>query len=30
MNRRVTVRADGSPDNLAVYQPKFWGDGTVT
>jgi hypothetical protein len=30
LNPRVTVRAAGSPDDLAVYQPKFWGDGTVT
>ncbi len=30
MNPRVTVRVAGSPDNLAVYQPKFWGDGTLT
>ncbi len=30
LNPRVTIRAAGSPDNLAVYQPKFWGDGTVT
>jgi len=30
LNPRVTVRAAGSPDNLAVYQPKFWGDGTLT
>ena len=30
LNPRVTVRVAGSPDNLAVYQPKFWGDGTVT
>ena len=30
LNPQVTVRVAGSPDNLAVYQPKFWGDGTVT
>lgn len=30
LNPRVTVRVAGSPDNLAIYQPKFWGDGTVT
>ena len=30
LNPRVTVRVAGSPDNLAVYQPKFWGDGTLT
>ena len=30
LNPRVTVRVAGSPDNLAVYQPRFWGDGAVT
>lgn len=30
LNPRVTVRVAGSPDDLAVYQPKFWGDGTLT
>lgn len=30
LNPRVTVRVAGSPDNLAVYQPKFWGDGILT
>jgi hypothetical protein len=30
LNPRVTVRVAGSSDNLAVYQPKFWGDGTLT
>jgi hypothetical protein len=30
LNPWVTVRVAGSPDNLAVYQPKFWGDGTLT
>ena len=29
-NPRITVRAAGSEVDLAVYQPKFWGDGALT
>jgi hypothetical protein len=30
LNPRVTVRVLDQPEDLAVYQPKFWGDGTLT
>ncbi|UCH59071.1 MAG: hypothetical protein JSV61_12755 [Anaerolineales bacterium] len=30
LNPRVTVREAGQEANLAVYQPKFWGDGVLT
>ena len=30
LNPRVTVREVGSEANLAVYQPRFWGDGTLS
>jgi hypothetical protein len=30
LNPRVTVRAAGSEEDLAVYQPKFWGDGVLS
>lgn len=29
LNPRVTVRAAGSDQDLAVYQPRFWGDGEL-
>lgn len=29
LNPRVTVRGHGSERDLAVYQPKFWGDGIL-
>jgi hypothetical protein len=29
LNPRVTVRAAGSDRDLAVYQPRFWGDGEL-
>jgi len=28
-NPRITVRSAGSEVDLAVYQPKFWGDGVL-
>lgn len=28
-NPRITVRSAGSEADLAVYQPKFWGDGIL-
>lgn len=30
LNPRVTVRAAGLEADLAIYQPKFWGDGVLT
>ncbi len=30
LNPRITVRAAGSEEDLAVYQPKFWGDGVLS
>lgn len=30
LNPRVTVRRAGSEEDLAVYQPKVWGDGRLT
>ena len=30
LNPRITVRAVGSEEDLAVYQPKFWGDGALS
>jgi hypothetical protein len=29
LNPRVTVREVGVDTNLAVYQPRFWGDGSL-
>jgi hypothetical protein len=29
LNPRVTVRELGSDGNLAVFQPRFWGDGEL-
>ncbi len=29
LNPRVTVREAGSDHDLAVYQPRFWGDGQL-
>lgn len=29
LNPRVTVRSYGSERDLAIYQPKFWGDGIL-
>jgi hypothetical protein len=29
LNPRVTVRKVGAEANLAIYQPKFWGDGLL-
>jgi hypothetical protein len=29
LNPRVTVREVGSNDNLAIFQPRFWGDGEL-
>ena len=29
LNPRVTVREVGAEANLAIYQPKFWGDGSL-
>ncbi len=29
LNPRITVRRAGSEQNLAVYAPKFWGDGLL-
>jgi hypothetical protein len=30
LNPRVTVREEGSTFDIAIYQPKLWGDGTLT
>lgn len=30
LNPRVTVRVASKEEDLAVYQPKFWGDGVLT
>ena len=30
LNPRVTVRVAGSEEDIAIYQPKFWGDGILT
>ena len=30
LNPRVTVRVADEEDDLAVYRPKFWGDGVLT
>lgn len=30
LNPRVTVRVAGSEEDMAVYQPKFWGDGLLS
>ncbi len=30
LNPRVTVRLPGAEADLAIYQPKFWGDGLLT
>lgn len=30
LNPRVTVRVADKEGDLAVYQPKFWGDGVLT
>lgn len=30
LNPRVTIRVDGSEEDLAVYVPRFWGGGTLT
>ena len=30
LNPRVTVREAGSEEDLAVYRPRFWGDGQIT
>lgn len=30
LNPRITVRSVGSEEDLAVYQPKFWGDGVLS
>jgi len=30
LNPRVTVRVAGIDTDLAIYQPKFWGDGVLT
>jgi hypothetical protein len=30
LNPRVTARVADSGEDLAVYQPKFWGDGVLT
>ena len=30
LNPRVTVRIIGSEEDIAIYQPKFWGDGLLT
>ena len=28
-NPRVTVRQSGLEENIAIYEPRFWGDGTL-
>lgn len=28
-NPKVTIRHSGSQENLAMYEPKFWGDGML-
>jgi len=30
LNPRITVRAVGDEEDLAVYHPKFWGDGVLS
>lgn len=30
LNPRITVRAANTEEDLAVYQPKFWGDGVLS
>ena len=29
LNPRVVVRYEGVDEALAIYQPKFWGDGEL-
>lgn len=29
LNPRITVRVEGAEDDVAIYQPRFWGDGTL-
>jgi hypothetical protein len=30
LNPRVTVRIAGAEEDMAIYHPKFWGDGILT
>ena len=29
LNPRVTIRVDGNPHDIAIFQPKLWGGGVV-